>query len=221
MVLNWRQRSLVNDPGGPDRANGRLIIGDVWVQMNDSGHPTRFHGRYAYEDGSFRQEILQTSTEVIVTFEPAQAVRVPTGEQMCTQRGPSTPEALRSAAPPFVNDNALQSAGFRSVGRISPTALPSLSESILPSGVPQRVYETPTSFERWEERATSPTGASSTTVLEIAPDGRLIATSSRRTAAHGQFLGSEETWYGPLRAYHPSALPASIFTLTRAGCNGD
>jgi hypothetical protein len=51
-VLHWREHSYIWSPGTVDPANGKLIIGDVWMQLNSNGDPIFVHLRSTYPDGT-------------------------------------------------------------------------------------------------------------------------------------------------------------------------
>lgn len=215
-VVHWSISEMSFTEAGPDPANGKVVLGDIWAEIGPDSVPVRFHGIYLYEDGRFRQEIVLTPTEEVITYDPLMAVRTPSGEVHCTVRDRTGVGRLRTVAPPFIDVGRLRAFGYQSVSTGGARSAPPML-SPLPGVLPQQIYPADQVLQRWQRRQ-SAGGQSQTQTLELGPDGRLLLQQSRATNAQGKVVQEYSQGYGSLEVYAPESVPSSVFQLKREGC---
>ena len=148
-VLHQMMSQYINFPASPDPANGKVVVGELWIQVGSDGIPTRFHGRYTLSDGTFYQETIQTSDQVL------DAYGLGYGPGGRCERWVSSPTKMPGLLPTFVDEQDLPRSGFVLGGtRIASVVLK--SAPALPQAPPQLTYTylSDTAVQVWEQQLT-------------------------------------------------------------------
>ena len=215
-VLHQMMSQYINFPASPDSANGKVVVGELWIQVGPDGVPTRFHGRYTLSDGTFHQETIQTPDQVLDAFGLGYG---PGGR---CERWVSSPTKMPGLLPAFVDEQALTGSGFVHGGtRLASIVLK--AAPALPQAPPQLTYTylSDTEVQVWEQQRTEDSSDGSpmkrVRVWETGSAGYLMGMTSRLFDAKDHLVREEVRAYGPLDVYDPSSVPAAAWNMSLEG----
>lgn len=213
-ILHWVQNSYTYNTMSPDRASGQVVTGEIWERVSADGIPDKFHGYYAFADGSFYQEVLQTSDKTIVVTSD----RDP--KQVRCQESPSTLDKMRFLLPPFVDRSMLPQHGFKSSGGLT-KQLPSTAS--LPAVKPVETNSSDGGIQGWSSQQVDDLGLNRLKRLEVNSSGRLLMGQTQSTNKSGEIQSETWTTYGTLEIYELKDIPVAQFNLSlksKEACRG-
>lgn len=222
-VLHWRQVTYVSTSRSSDPANGKPLLGDLWVQVGADGQVILFKALYTYLDGTFHQAMLETTSSSLlvegkdyVSSQPGQP-----SPGWCVQRQLPNIRLLQSDMPLFVNEAALAQDGFQRRGGTLTKSLP--STPTLPAIVPLQAYEGQKIGQLWAYQQFTNDSTREITTVEVGSQERLLVEEIQTLKADGTSLQASWSAMGPLYVYDAAAIPASDLTLptifTTGACN--
>jgi hypothetical protein len=212
-VLHQTMSQYINFPASPDPANGKVVVGELWIQVGPDGVPTRYHGRYTLADGTFHQETIQTPDQVL------DAYGLGYGPGGRCERWASSSSKMPGLLPAFVNEQALARSGFVLQGtRLASIVLK--AAPAMPEAPPQisYTYLSDTAVQVWEQQRTEDSSDGSpmkrVRVWETGSGGYLMGVTSRLFDTKDNLVREEVRAYGPLNVYDPSIVPAAAWDLS-------
>lgn len=139
-VIHYQSLSFHERPGVVDKANGELLIADVWVRLDASNSPVASRRMVRFEDGSFYHGELASVKvgRVISAFD--QPIGTPE-HPLCTSGSidPGTLSiVLQGALPMYLGLEKGEKAGLRPLARPVETP-PALQSFDTPAVAPERV----------------------------------------------------------------------------------
>ena len=220
-VLHWRQINLNYDSEGIDPANGKEVLADIWVQFGADRHIAIYHATYTYLDGTFVQEIFESSKINIVLQSKAYAVFMPKPlpRNWCITEQSTNQDELQSHFPPFADESMLLTNNFRRSGNTLTKPLPT-TPSV--SGLtPVEVYGASGSIRVWSQELHQQ-NLVMTSVIVVGQRDRVLLGSSETRDSAGTVKQANWVALGPLDVYKPAPALTSFLMMSpqsTKGCN--
>lgn len=225
-VIHWRQFQYSYELGVGDPANGRVLLGDLWEAIGSDGRPTAYHAIYAYQDGTFHQEIYQTKTTILIILgkDYARTQPVLPGQRLpagwCVKRGSTTSSAIAADLPLFATATESATIAARA-HKARPTEILPNTPSL--TGSPAlRIHGSSSVVRILDSRSADVrAGTSHSLQLEVVSDGRLLVRHVYDTGALGQVIEDAWTANGSLLVYSPSVVAPSYYIMPQqipGGC---
>lgn len=205
-ILHWGQTTYVYDVNRSDPANGKELSVDVWEQIGYDGVPTRLHAVSSLPDGTFHQEMVDTSNLSITVWSEFEAS---TGSSLCETRATKASADIR-AKPRFYDEAVIAELGYKQVNG----SANQLSITMpLPGIEPVTRLDSGGNVRRWERSQAPATGPTDMNFIEVGDQGRVLAVGGRQTNAMGDILAESRIAFGPLEVYAPNSVPESVFAV--------
>jgi hypothetical protein len=213
--IHWRQTGSTFSVTSPDPANGKTIIGDIWEKIGSDDTPVLYHGWFTYEDGTFRQEVFYSDTDAItVVGSEEKSLYPPTAvatldSDWCVQHWPVDQQSLVKRTPQFVDEKAVEPAGFKVTSGPPTRPAPANAPLAIPTS---KVYSVPPTLHIWTQQSKGQSGlAASTTSISVDGQGRIMFNEWRSLDDQGKI--ATDTWIaqGALEVYSPAAaIPGKV-----------
>lgn len=220
-ILHWRQINLNYISGGVDPTNGKEVLADIWVQFGADSHIVTYHAIYRYLDGTFVQEIFETSKIDIVIQSKAYAVFLPKPltKNWCITEQLTNQDELQSRFPPFADESVLLADNFHRSGGILTKPLPN-TPSV--SGLaPGEVYDVSGSIDVWSQELHQQ-NLVTTSMVEVGLHDRVLLGSSETQDSTGTVKQANWVALGPLDVFNPAPALTSFLMMSpqsTKGCN--
>lgn len=205
-ILHWGQTTYVYDVNRSDPANGKVLSQDVWEQIGEDGVPTKLHAVSTLPDGTFHQEVVETSNLSVTVWSGFETF---TGSSLCETRATKASADIR-AKPLFYDEAVIAELGYKQVNG---------SADELPMTMPHHDIEPVTrldaggNIQRWERSQMTATGLTEMNFIEVGDQGRVLAVGGRHTNAMGDIVAESRIAFGPLEVYAPDSVPESVFAV--------
>lgn len=213
VVLHWTQIVANYSLDSSGSMSGQQLTGDIWVAVGSDGLPTQIHVRYAQDDGTVVQEIIQTrSTETDLFGSGSGNLQCRTAPHLLSTQD------LQVALPPFVNSANLPASDYQQIkGAVSH---PHPSTSMALAGVtPSHVYASGIVTQTWQLHATHGS-MNDNEIVSFGADSRILAHEVQLFDGQGKMIQRNWHSYGALQVY--TSVPAKVFsfsTQSSASCD--
>jgi hypothetical protein len=220
-VLHWRQINLNYVSGGIDPTNGKEVLADIWVQFGADSHIVTYHAIYTYLDGTFVQEIFETSKINTVIQSKVYAVFLPKPlpKNWCITEQSTNQDELQSRFPPFADESMLLADNFHRSGSILTKPLPT-TPSV--SGLtPVEVYDASGSIGVWSQELHQQ-DLVTTSMVEVGLHDRVLIGSSKTQDSAGTVKQANWVTLGQLDIYKPAPALTPFLMMSpqsTKGCN--
>ncbi len=171
----------------PDPSNGSTVSSEFWIQIDSSGQPTNFVGRYSLGGEAF-QTIVDDGRSMVV-----RRAETPVGDasllSACRFESSSSPASLLKTLPQVVDPDQLKASAFTEQGTATLQPLP------LVSAYTASPFSDISSGQVWRSTASTPAAR---TVTFDPKSGRLLRWQSVSINQAGVTTARHDELYGPL-----------------------
>lgn len=204
-TLHWATTVYNFVPNGIDPANGKVITGDIWINVGANGKPSKVHTLYKYTDGAFYQETSETPTSstVVETY----------NNTACTKTFSHQQDFLQGILPSFQSDTNLAQSNYSSK-MAAPAELFPITSS-LANQMPLQSLEAPKLVKHWSKTIVKE-NFSDIFVKETATNGRVVSESDEIRSTTGSLSSTHSQVNGTLLVYQTPSVPSSAFQVQQS-----